>query len=324
MSSTFAEFQARWMPAGPKKRPLQAAAVSPTSGTEAGVDLDIEALLRMRHLAGRMACSRSAPRSPLPGNIAHRRRGRGLDVHDIRVWCEGDDVRHLDRNVMARTGVPHVRTFREERDRAVLLVADFRPSMLFGTRRALRSVAAAEALTLLGWQAVREGGRAGLMSIGHDARHPTRYGRGTRAMIAMLADLAKAHRAALESRASADPTLDAGLEEAEALAGASGAVIVATALDNPGSRFDLVTARIARRRDLVFVVIVDAFENAPPAGSYPYATAEGDAGWLRIGRNGPKPDARIAHLQKLGARVIALSSGLDVESMAAKLERLRG
>ncbi|TXM93858.1 DUF58 domain-containing protein, partial [Methylobacterium sp. WL122] len=63
---------------------------------------------------------------------------------------EGDDRRHIDRNATARTGILHVRTHHDERDRAVVLLADFRPSMLFGTRRALRSVAAAEALASLG------------------------------------------------------------------------------------------------------------------------------------------------------------------------------
>jgi uncharacterized protein (DUF58 family) len=327
----FKQFQAMWAPFRPQQKPREsrrAAFGAPTESENAppvaGVDLDIEALLHLRHLADRMAVSRSPPRSTSPGNIAHRRRGRGLELHDIRPWREGDDIRCLDRNVMARTGVPHVRTFREERERAVLLVADFRQSMLFGTRRALRSVAAAETLTLLGWQAVREGGRIGLMCACDHGRRVIRYGRGARAMIAMAAELGQAHHSALESRASVDPPLDAALEEAEGLAGKSGAIIVSTALDTPGPHFDGTVERIARRRDLCFVVIVDAFESAPPYGSYPYATASGGAGWLRIGRDQPKPDARIAHLQELGARAIALPSGIDVESMASKLERIHG
>ncbi|WP_158808463.1 DUF58 domain-containing protein, partial [Beijerinckia sp. L45] len=125
----------------------------------AGVDLDVDALLRLRHLAARMRDPRTLPRSPMPGDIIHRRRGRGLEVHDIRVWSEGDDIRHLDHNATARTGVPHTRTYLDERERTVLLIADFRPSMLFGTRRALRSVAAAETVALLGWRAIARGGR---------------------------------------------------------------------------------------------------------------------------------------------------------------------
>lgn len=128
----------------------------------AGVDLDIDALLHLRRLAYRMRSPRAPPRSTLPGGIAHKRRGRGLEAHDIRQWSDGDDIRHLDRNVTARTGIPHVRSFHDEREPAILLVADFRPSMLFGTRRRLRSVAAAEALAMLGWRAISDGGRVAL------------------------------------------------------------------------------------------------------------------------------------------------------------------
>ncbi|PNG26184.1 DUF58 domain-containing protein [Methylocella silvestris] len=289
-----------------------------------GVDLNVDDLLRIRHLAERMDLPKAAPRSTLPGNVAHRRRGRGLEVHDIRSWSDGDDVRHLDRNVMARTGIPHVRTFREERERAVLLVADFRPSMLFGTRRALRSVAAAEALTLLGWRAARDG-RVGLMVIQHDGGHLIRYGRGARAMIAMVSELERAHRNALASRSRLDPPLTESLEEADRLAGKNAAIVVATALDEPGPQFDEIVARIALRRDLCFALIADRFETAPPQGSYPYATMAGAAGWLRIGADAaPKPDERVARLQRLGARALSLDSSLDVEAMAPLLERLDG
>ncbi|MBW4986135.1 DUF58 domain-containing protein, partial [Mameliella sp. CS4] len=77
-------------------------------------------------------------------------------------WSEGDDRRFIDRNATARTGQLHVRTHHDERDRAVVLLADFRPAMLFGTRRALRSGAAAVALALLGWRVAADGGRVGL------------------------------------------------------------------------------------------------------------------------------------------------------------------
>jgi uncharacterized protein (DUF58 family) len=61
---------------------------------------------------------------------------------NIRIFSEGGDIRHLDHNTTARTGVPHVRTFRDEREKSVLLLADFRAPMLWRTRRVFRSVAA--------------------------------------------------------------------------------------------------------------------------------------------------------------------------------------
>ena len=42
--------------------------------------------------------------------------GTGMRMSDIREYQAGDDVRHLDWNVSARTGALHVRTFHEERE----------------------------------------------------------------------------------------------------------------------------------------------------------------------------------------------------------------
>ena len=103
-----------------------------------GVRLDFDALFRLQHLGGTMRSGQSRSMTAYPGGFIYRQRGRGLEINDVRPWLFGDDIRHIDRNATARTGIQHVRTFRDERDRSLLLVADFRPSMLFGTRRAFR------------------------------------------------------------------------------------------------------------------------------------------------------------------------------------------
>ena len=291
---------------------------------QAGIDLDVAALLNLRHLAARLRQPAALPRSSLPGGIVHKRRGRGLEVHDIRAFVEGDDIRHLDRNVTARTGVPHVRTFRDERERTTLLVADFRPSMLFGTRRAFRSVAAGEAMAVLGWRAIAEGGRVGLVAVGPEASQFARRGRGARAMIGLVGEMASAHRAALASMIVADKPLADGLAEAETLAGTGATIFVATGLDTPGADFDAVVSRIARRQELVFVLVEDAFERAAPPGAYPYVTSAGGAGWLRAGHESPAIDPRVARLRRLGAQAMVLSSQLDAEAMAVVLGQQHG
>ncbi|MGA2638376.1 DUF58 domain-containing protein [Methylocella sp.] len=284
-----------------------------------GVDLDIEALLRLRLLASSMRGARKPPRSPLPGAVMHQRRGRGLEVYDIRAWSDGDDIRHLDRNVTARTGVLHVRAFRDERERAVMLVADFRESMMFGTRRVLRSVAGAEAIIALGWRTIEEGGSVGLLAA--TAKGPRFIGRarGPCAMVSLIGELAAAHRAAHEHPDPVDPPLADVLEEAEGLAGES-AIIAATALDAPGDGFDGVAERLARKRDLCVVLVADRIEIEPVAGAYPYRTLDGDAGWLRAAA----PDARVARLRRLGVSSLQLDAALDAEAMVSALEQLHG
>ena len=289
-----------------------------------GVDLDVEALLKLRHLAYRMRDIRTAPRSTMPGDIIHKRRGRGLEVHDVRPWSEGDDIRHLDQNATARTGVPHTKTYFDERERSILLVADFRPSMLFGTRRAFRSVAGAEALAMLGWRGVGRGGRVGLLCTGARGTRFSRQGRGERAMIAHVGALVEAHREALADRAERDPPLADQLETAERLASTGSTIVVATALDAPGKGFDDVVLRLTRRHDLVFLLIEDAFERDPLPGDYPFTTAEGESGWLRIGKARASGPDRIAALRRLGAQAARVAASLPAESSVQVLEQVDG
>ena len=43
-------------------------------------------------------------------------RGTGVDVTDLREYQFGDDLRHIDWNVTARTDVAHVREYLEDRE----------------------------------------------------------------------------------------------------------------------------------------------------------------------------------------------------------------
>jgi len=231
-------------------------------------------------------------------------------------------MRHLDRNVTARTGTPHVRSFRDEREQSVMLVVDFRPSMMFGTRRALRSVAAAEAMTMLAWRVIDEGGSVGFLAATAGGAGLLGRARGARAMLSVIGELAGAHSEALANTANLDPPLAAILTEAEGLAGA-GSIFVATGLDAPGDGFDEIFERLARKRDLSMALIADRFEIDPPRGAYPYRTNEDDAGWLRVTKS-VAPDARLAWLRRLGVNFMQIDAALGPEAMAGALERLDG
>ena len=108
-----------------------------------GVYADLAELVRMKfRTRGFSFLPRQPVHSILAGRHASRLRGRGLNSEEIRRYLPGDDIRQMDWRVTARTRKPHVRVYSEERDRPVLLVIDQRQSMFFGSRRAMKSVAA--------------------------------------------------------------------------------------------------------------------------------------------------------------------------------------
>lgn len=285
----------------------------------AGVDLDVEALMRLR-LYERSRTRRVAAAAP-QGGLVRRRRGRGAETYDVRRWSDGDDIRSLDRNVTARTGEPHVRTFHDERERCVLYLVDFRPPMLFGTRRAFRSVAAAEACVASAWRVIDGDGRVGLAAIGSAGTRFFGWATAARSFPPLLVALAQAHRDALAARGEgAEPPLAAALEEIENLAG-SFAITLATSLDAPGESFDAVAERIARRRDFCVLIVADRFELAPPPGLYPFRTRD-EAGVLRIARRVMQaPDERRARLRRIGAHSLEIDAGCDAETIARILGR---
>src|SRR5690606_30309855 len=83
-----------------------------------------------------------------------------MEYAESREYAPGDEVRHIDWRVTARSGRPHTKMFQAERERLTLVVADTAPALYFGTRVRFKSVQAARAAAMATWVGVRDGGRA--------------------------------------------------------------------------------------------------------------------------------------------------------------------
>lgn len=141
----------------PRVKPRAATATDDT-----GVYADLDELIRLQYKAtGFSFLPRQPIHSLLAGRHASRLRGRGLNFEELRRYLPGDDIRTMDWKVTARMRKPHVRVYTEERDRPMLLVVDQRLSMFFGSTRAMKSVAAAEAAALGAWRVFHAGDRVG-------------------------------------------------------------------------------------------------------------------------------------------------------------------
>lgn len=287
-----------------------------------GVDLDAQVLLGLRHLTGRAAPGSTRKLAARPGGVVTRRRGRGSEIDDVRMYVDGDDIRHIDKNSTARTGQLHTRTFRDERERAVLLVADFRPAMLFGTRRAFRSVAAAEALAIVGWRAIAEGGRIGLIAIGAGEPAFVRPKGGERAMSAVVGAMARAHADALAEADKADPPLADSLETAIGALPRGGRLVLASGLDEPGERFDDIVKAARSRVSVSVLLISDAFERDAPRGVYAFTDRGGRSGWLSGAKRAKTADARLDRLTQLGVTVASIDASTGPEQILPLLERV--
>lgn len=122
----------------------------------------------------------------LAGGHASAIRGRGLDYSEVRAYQPGDDIRAMDWRVTARTGDAHIKVFREEKERPVFIVCDLSANMHFGTRRAFKSVLAADISALLAWSALDHGDRIGALLFADGSETDIRPKPGRRQVLHLL------------------------------------------------------------------------------------------------------------------------------------------
>jgi uncharacterized protein (DUF58 family) len=243
-----------------------------------GIRLSARELLALRDTPHPPSGHRPATRRP--GAVPARLPGSGMDLREIRAYSDGDDTRRIDPAATARTGMPHVRSFHEDRDDTVLLIADFRPAMLWGTGTALRSVRAARLLTRQGWQAVARGASVSALTItaaGVSAL-PARTGAQHLGAIAQM--LAHEHDRALElaaggplpspsSPSSLTSLLSEALTRAVRLAPSGARVWLGSAPEGIAVEDETPLRRLARRRLVTLLCPLDPAEVSPPPAALP-------------------------------------------------------
>ena len=115
----------------------------------------------------------------LAGDYQSAFKGRGMEFEEVRAYIPGDDVRHIDWKVTARTGIPFVKEHREERELTVMLLVDVSSSGAFGTVDKFKSEIAAEVAAILAYTAIKKNDRVGLIIFSDRIEHfiPPKKGR---------------------------------------------------------------------------------------------------------------------------------------------------
>ena len=205
--------------------------------------------------------------SALAGAYRSRFRGRGVDFVESRAYQPGDDIRNMDWRVTARTGKPHTKIFQEERERPVLVVLDASPSLFFGTRTRLKSVAAGHLAAAMAWAAVRRGDRVGGFLFtpgGHREIRPAGGRRGAMRLIRGLVDWLDPE---LE-RSGAEP-LSGALERVRHAARPGSLVLIISDFFNLDDACNRHLSRLRQHNDVIACQVIDPAEEQLPPGRYP-------------------------------------------------------
>ena len=259
------------------------------------------------------------------GPAASPLRGRGMEYAESREYAVGDDARHIDWRLTARSGRPHTKLFQAERERLTLLVADTAPSLYFGTRTRFKSVQAARAGAVAAWAAVRDGDRLAALRGSH-REPPVPPASGMRGALRVLDALVRWY-----ARPPAD---DAGLGAAidqtvRVLRPGSRVVVMA----DPASLAAVEDRRwpaLALHHEVVVLLVVDPLERDPPRAALPFAS-DGVRTELDLASASQRQrwrqafvapvEAALQRLPARGVRVHVLSTDAPSESWLPVVER---
>ncbi|MEM8669724.1 MAG: DUF58 domain-containing protein [Planctomycetota bacterium] len=202
------------------------------------------------------------PRQPvsslLAGRHTSRLRGRGLAFRELRHYQQGDDIRTIDWKATARLRSPFVRVYDEERERPVLLVVDQRSPMFFGSRRSMKSVAAAELTALAAWRALDSGDRVGGIVFNESERVIVRPHRSQTRTLHLLHEVVRFNqRLAKSEKPTGNVTLNDALEAAVQSAKHDHLVVVISDLDGANETTKELSTRLAAHNDVLIVAIYD-------------------------------------------------------------------
>jgi uncharacterized protein (DUF58 family) len=231
---------------------------------------DTESLILLQQPASKLDIKRNSP--PLAigaGQHLSRFRGRGMDYQESRIYQAGDDIRNMDWRVTARAGRPHTKLYQEERERPVVIMADFGPTMFFGSRRALKSVVVARIAALLGWAAAKQGDRIGGLFFNgeHQELRPKMGKAGVLAIIRTLVKLGDPRKGLLQAQDSV--SLNDELRRLRRLARPGSLVFLISDFYGIDEQTRDLLLRLKRHVDVVAVQVTDPLEiHAPPPARY--------------------------------------------------------
>jgi len=187
--------------------------------------------------------------------------GRGIEFSQVREYQPGDDVRTIDWNVTARTGLPHVKEFIEERDLTVLVALDVSASMGFGSVDWRKCDIAAELAAVFAFSAVENSDRAGLLLFSENVRKfiPPRRGRAHAEVIVHAAvDAAMRGCSGVADFERAAMFLERVTQKR---------AVVLVISDYLNLNFEKAMKRLSRRHDLIALCVTDPREERFPGGA---------------------------------------------------------
>jgi uncharacterized protein (DUF58 family) len=227
-------------------------------------------------------------------------KGRGMSFAEVREYQYGDDIRSIDWNVTARSGVPFVKIFDEERELTVMLVVDVSASGDFGSRDRMKGEVAVEICALLAFSAIKNNDKVGLVIFSDRIEKFVPPRKGRRHVLRVLRELL------FHEPAGRGTDITAALEYVSHVQRKRAVTFLVSDFRDDG--FEKALAVAGRRHDLIAVRLSDRREQELPALGY--LELEDPETGERVVVNTANPDFRERFAARVGRRRQALDREL--------------
>lgn len=193
----------------------------------------------------------------MSGQYKSRFKGHGVQFSEHRQYYPGDDVRHIDWKVSARTRDPLIKKYDEERELTVFIIVDVSGSEEFASQGGkLKSEIAAELAGLLAYAAIHSGDRVGALFFAGEVEKIIPPKRGNQHVLRIVREVLGYQP---RTRGTA---LGAALDAAGRVMKHSGVIFVIS--DFLASGYDRQLRKLAKKHDVVAIGVGDRRENEMP------------------------------------------------------------
>lgn len=194
----------------------------------------------------------------MSGQYRSQFKGHGMQFSEHRLYVPGDDIRHIDWKVSARTRDPMIKKYEEERELNVFLVVDVSGSERFGSSRKLKSEVAAEVAGMLAWAAVHTGDKVGALLFAGDVEKVLPPKKGKQHILRIIKEVLT-----WEPKTKGTD-LKGALEAAGRIMKHSGVVFVLSDFIAPKQAYETALNRLAAKHDVIALTIQDERESSLP------------------------------------------------------------
>jgi uncharacterized protein (DUF58 family) len=192
----------------------------------------------------------------MSGGYKSKFRGQGVQFSEHRQYTPGDDIRHLDWKVSARSKEPLIKQYEEERELNVFIIADFSASMDFGSVRNSKKDVIAELGAMIAYAASNSGDKVGVLFVTDRVRKTIELKKGKNHVLRIIRDLASF------SGEPGGTGLKKALEETRRLLKHSGIVFILS--DFKAEGYENALRQLSRKHDVVAVKLDDPAESVFP------------------------------------------------------------